>query len=68
MINPDEANLQGKVGWLFGGMSIFASIAAWMYVPETGHRTTDESVASSSLSSSLWKCIADSKQARSHVP
>jgi SP family general alpha glucoside:H+ symporter-like MFS transporter len=42
MINPDEANLQGKVGWLFGGMSIFASAAAWYWVPETGGRTTDE--------------------------
>lgn len=42
MINPDEANLQGKVGWLFGGMSIFASVAAWYWVPETGGRTTDE--------------------------
>jgi len=42
MINPNEANLQGKVGWLFGGMSIFASAAAWYWVPETGGRTTDE--------------------------
>jgi SP family general alpha glucoside:H+ symporter-like MFS transporter len=42
MINPDEANLQGKVGWLFGGMSIPAAIAAWYFVPETGGRTTDE--------------------------
>ncbi|KZT57086.1 general substrate transporter [Calocera cornea HHB12733] len=42
LINPDEANLQGKVGWLFGGLGVIFTIWSWFGVPETGGRTIDE--------------------------
>ncbi|KXJ88025.1 maltose permease [Microdochium bolleyi] len=34
LVNPDEANLRGKVGFLFGGLAFVASIGSWFYVPE----------------------------------
>jgi MFS transporter, SP family, general alpha glucoside:H+ symporter len=42
MINPDEANLQGKLGFFFGGLA--AACFAWAIcrVPETGSRTYEE--------------------------
>jgi len=42
LINPDEANLQGKVGWLFGGLGVIFTIWSWFGIPETGGRTIDE--------------------------
>ncbi|EJT97791.1 general substrate transporter [Dacryopinax primogenitus] len=42
LINPDEANMQGKVGWLFGGLGVIFTIWSWFGVPETGGRTIDE--------------------------
>lgn len=42
MINPDEGNLRGKVGFVFGGLSAVASIWAFLSVPELKGRRFDE--------------------------
>jgi SP family general alpha glucoside:H+ symporter-like MFS transporter len=42
MINPDEANMEGKVGWVYGGLGLISSVICWLTVPETGNRTVDE--------------------------
>jgi len=42
MVDPDEANLKGKVGFVFGGLSLIATIGAYFYVPELKGRTFDE--------------------------
>ncbi|KAJ8117777.1 hypothetical protein OPT61_g1105 [Boeremia exigua] len=42
MVNPDEANLRGKVGFVFGGLAAIATIGSWLYVPELKGRTTRE--------------------------
>jgi hypothetical protein len=34
MINPDEGNLRGKTGFIFGGFSVIACI--WTYLPSSG--------------------------------
>lgn len=39
MVNPDEANLKGKVGFVFGGLATFATLGAFLYVPELKGRT-----------------------------
>jgi hypothetical protein len=41
-INPDEANLQGKVGWIFGGFGAIFTVWAFFHVPESAGRTIDE--------------------------
>jgi hypothetical protein len=42
MINPDEGNLRGKVGFIFGGLSAIASVWAFFAVPELKGRRFDE--------------------------
>ncbi|THX53846.1 putative maltose permease [Aureobasidium pullulans] len=42
MVNPDEGNLKGKVGFIFGGLGALATIWAWFFVPELKGRTFDE--------------------------
>lgn len=42
MVNPDEGNLKGKVGFIFGGLSVFGTFGAWYYVPELKGKTFDE--------------------------
>jgi len=42
LINPNEANLQGKVGWIFGGFGAIFTVWAYFGVPETSGRTIDE--------------------------
>ncbi|KAH8679306.1 general substrate transporter [Ilyonectria robusta] len=42
MVNPDEGNLKGKVGFVFGGLSLFALTWSWFYVPELKGRRYDE--------------------------
>ncbi|KAJ4165098.1 hypothetical protein LMH87_006745 [Akanthomyces muscarius] len=42
MINPDEGNLKGKVGFVFGGLGLIASIGSWFLIPELKDRTFDE--------------------------
>jgi MFS family permease len=42
MMNPDEGNLKGKVGFIFGGLAAIGTVGAWVYVPELKGRTTSE--------------------------
>ncbi|PNS17522.1 Repressible high-affinity phosphate permease [Sphaceloma murrayae] len=42
MVNPDEANLRGKVGFIFGGMSAVATVACIFFIPELKGRTISE--------------------------
>jgi hypothetical protein len=42
MVNPDEADLKGKVGFVFGGLGAIATAWAFMYVPELKGRTFEE--------------------------
>ncbi|KAL2208247.1 maltose permease [Sarocladium strictum] len=42
MINPDEGDLKGKVGFIFGGLSLIASMWAFFFVPELKGRRFDE--------------------------
>ena len=42
MVNPDKANLKGKVGFVFGGASLIATVWSFFYVPELKGRTFDE--------------------------
>ncbi|WYZ39048.1 hypothetical protein EsH8_III_000962 [Colletotrichum jinshuiense] len=42
MINPDEANMQGKLGFFFGGLAGLCFVWAWFRVPETMGRTYEE--------------------------
>ena len=39
MVNPDEANLKGKVGFVFGGLALLATVGSFFYVPELKGRT-----------------------------
>ncbi|OLN87250.1 General alpha-glucoside permease 4 [Colletotrichum chlorophyti] len=42
LVNPDEANLRGKVGFIFGGLAFFGTIGSFFYVPELKGKTFDE--------------------------
>ncbi|KAG4415943.1 hypothetical protein IFR04_010893 [Cadophora malorum] len=42
MINPDEANMRGKLGFFFGGLSTISFVWAWFRIPETMGRTYEE--------------------------
>ncbi|KAI0136815.1 sugar porter family MFS transporter [Xylariales sp. AK1849] len=42
MINPDEANMQGKLGFFFGGLAALCYAWAFFRVPETSGRTYEE--------------------------
>ncbi|KAF2672091.1 general substrate transporter [Microthyrium microscopicum] len=42
MINPDEANMRGKIGFFFGGLSALSLIWSFLRVPETKGRTYEE--------------------------
>lgn len=42
MINPDQANMRGKIGFFFGGLSAISLIWSWLRVPETKGRTYEE--------------------------
>ncbi|KAJ0425529.1 maltose permease [Aspergillus carlsbadensis] len=42
MVNPDEGNLQGKVGFVFGGLCLFATVWSFFYVPELKGRSMVE--------------------------
>jgi len=42
MVNPDKADLKGKVGFVFGGASLLATIWTYFYIPELKGRTFDE--------------------------
>jgi hypothetical protein len=42
MVNPDKANLRGKVGFVFGGACALGTLWSWFYVPELKGRTFQE--------------------------
>lgn len=42
MINPDQANMQGKLGFFFGGLAALCYAWAFFRVPETAGRTYEE--------------------------
>ncbi|KAK7977917.1 maltose permease [Apiospora saccharicola] len=42
MINPDQANMQGKLGFFFGGLAALCYVWAFFRVPETAGRTYEE--------------------------
>jgi hypothetical protein len=39
MVNPNEANLKGKVGFVFGGLAMIGTVGSFFYVPELKGRT-----------------------------
>jgi hypothetical protein len=42
MVNPDEANLKGKVGFVFGSLGAITTAWAFKYVPELKGYTFEE--------------------------
>jgi SP family general alpha glucoside:H+ symporter-like MFS transporter len=42
MINPDQANMRGKIGFFFGGLSALSLIWSYFRVPETKDRSYEE--------------------------
>jgi hypothetical protein len=42
MVDPNEGNLKGKVGFVFGGLALMASIGSYFYCPELKGRTFNE--------------------------
>jgi hypothetical protein len=42
MVNPDEGNLKGKVGFIFGGLCALATVWSFFYVPELKGRSMNE--------------------------
>ena len=42
MINPDQANMRGKLGFFFGGLAALCFIWSYFRVPETKNRTFEE--------------------------
>jgi SP family general alpha glucoside:H+ symporter-like MFS transporter len=42
LINPDEANLRGKLGFFFGGLSLPCLVWCYFRVPEMKGRTYEE--------------------------
>lgn len=42
MINPDQGNLRGKIGFFFGGLSGISLVWAYFRIPETKSRTYEE--------------------------
>lgn len=42
MVNPDEGNMQGKVGFVFGGLGVLATVLCFIYIPDLKDRTFEE--------------------------
>lgn len=42
MINPDQANMQGKLGYFFGGLGMLCLVWSYLRIPETKDRTFEE--------------------------
>ncbi|KAF4626348.1 hypothetical protein G7Y89_g11809 [Cudoniella acicularis] len=42
MINPDQGNWRGKLGFFFGGLSLISFVWCWYRIPETKNRTYEE--------------------------
>lgn len=42
MINPDQGNLRGKIGFFFGGLALICLVWSYFRIPETKGRTYEE--------------------------
>jgi SP family general alpha glucoside:H+ symporter-like MFS transporter len=42
VINPDAANLKGKIGFIFGSTSFLSVVWIWFRVPETTGKSFEE--------------------------
>ena len=42
MLNPDQANLGGKCGYVWAGTALVCTVMAWIWVPEMKHRSFRE--------------------------
>lgn len=42
LINADEVNARGKIGFFFGGLSLIGLVWCYLRIPETGGRTYEE--------------------------
>lgn len=42
MVNPDQGNMKGKVGFVFGGLALIGTVGSWVWVPELKGKTFDE--------------------------
>lgn len=42
MVNPDQGNMQGKVGFVFGGLGAIATVLCFLYIPDLKGRTYEE--------------------------
>lgn len=42
MVNPDEGDLKGKVGFVFGGLALIGTFGSWFFIPELKGRTVAE--------------------------
>ncbi|OGM50899.1 hypothetical protein ABOM_000694 [Aspergillus bombycis] len=42
MVNPDSGNLKGKVGYIFGGISLATTLVCFFYIPELKGKTYEE--------------------------
>ncbi|KAI5864361.1 sugar porter family MFS transporter [Durotheca rogersii] len=42
MINPSEANMQGKLGYFFGGLGVLCLVWGYFRIPETQGKTYEE--------------------------
>jgi hypothetical protein len=42
MVNPDQGNMQGKVGFVFGGLGVVATALCFLYIPDLKGRTYEE--------------------------
>lgn len=42
MFNPDEGNLGGKIGFIYGGFSVIVIVLLYFYLPETRFRSYEE--------------------------
>lgn len=41
MINPDQANMRGKVGFVFGGLAVLLLLWSWLNLPELKRTGSD---------------------------
>jgi hypothetical protein len=42
MVNPDQGNMRGKVGFVFGALALIGAVGSFIYVPELKGRTFNE--------------------------
>lgn len=57
MINPDQANMQGKLGFFFGGLAALCYVWAFFRVPETRGRSYDELDSKSFISNTSLRLL-----------